>query len=32
MDKVISCEFNIDTDCVKVKYTDGSIISVDCTG
>ena len=29
--KVISCEFNIDTACVEVRYTDGSIISIDCT-
>lgn len=31
MDKVILCEFNIDTDCVEVKYADGSMISIDCT-
>ena len=31
MDKIISCEFNIDTACVEVKYADGSMISVDCT-
>ena len=31
MDKIISCEFNIDTACVEVKYADGSIISIDCT-
>ena len=31
MDKTISCEFNIDTACVEVKYADGSMISVDCT-
>ena len=24
MDKIISCEFNIDTSCVEVKYADGS--------
>ena len=29
--KVISCEFNIDTACVEVRYTDSSIISIDCT-
>ena len=29
--KVISCEFNIDTACVEVKYQDGSMISIDCT-
>lgn len=27
--KVISCEFNIDTALMEVKYTDGSIISID---
>ena len=31
MGKVISCEFNIDTACVEVKYADGNMISVDCT-
>ena len=32
MDKnVISCVFNIDTACVEVKFTDGRMISIDCT-
>ena len=32
MDKeVISCAFNIDTACVEVKFSDGSMISIDCT-
>ena len=31
MDKIIFCEFNIDTACVEVKYQDGSMISIDCT-
>ena len=31
MDRIISCEFNIDTACVEVKYADGSMISIDCT-
>ena len=31
MDKIISCEFNIDTVCVEVKYQDGSMVSIDCT-
>ena len=31
MDKIISCEFNIDTASVEVKYADGSMISIDCT-
>ena len=30
MNKIISCEFNIDTACVEVKYADGSMISIDC--
>ena len=30
--KVLSCEFNIDTACVEVRYEDGSILSIDCTG
>lgn len=29
--KLISCEFNIDTACVEVKYADGRMISIDCT-
>jgi len=31
MDKIISCEFDIDTACVEVKFADGSMISFDCT-
>ena len=31
MNNVISCEFNINSACVEVKYADGSIISIDCT-
>ncbi len=30
MNKIISCEFNIDTSCVEVKLIDGSMVSVDC--
>ena len=29
MKKLISCEFNIDTACVELKYTDGTLISID---
>ena len=29
--KVLSCEFNMDTGCVEVTYTDGSMISINCT-
>ena len=25
-----SCEFNIDTACVEVIFTDGSMVSIDC--
>ena len=29
--KILSCELNIDTACVELKYADGSMISIDCT-
>ena len=29
--KLISCAFNIDTARVEIKYTDGSMIAIDCT-
>ena len=29
--KVLSCEFNIDTTCVEVKYANGSMIAINCT-
>lgn len=31
MDKMISCEFNMDTACVELNFADGSMISIDCT-
>ena len=31
MDKVMSCEFNMDTACVELRFADGSMISIDCT-
>ena len=31
MKKLISCEFNMDTACVELRYTDGMLISIDCT-
>lgn len=31
MDKLISCEFNINTTCVELKFVDGTMISIDCT-
>ncbi len=30
INNIISCEFNIDTVCVEVKLTDGSMVSIDC--
>ena len=27
----LSCEFNIDTGNVELRYADGSVISIDCT-
>ena len=29
MDRLISCEFNMDTACVELKFFDGSIIAVE---
>lgn len=29
MSKLISCEFNIDTVCVELKYSDSTMISID---
>lgn len=31
MNRLLSCEFNIDTGNVELCYADGSIISIDCT-
>ena len=28
--RIKTCEFNIDTTCVEVKLTDGSMVSIDC--
>ena len=30
MNYIKSCEFSIDTACVNVKLTDGSMVSIDC--
>ena len=30
MSPLLSCEFNMDTACVELKFADGSIISIDC--
>ena len=32
MDKLIFCEFNIDTASVELKYTDGDMVSIYCPG
>ena len=29
MTHLISCEFNMDTACVELKFTDGSVIAID---
>lgn len=29
MKKLISCEFNMDTACVELKFADGSLLSID---
>ena len=31
MKKLISCEFNMDTACVELIFSDNSMISIDCT-
>ena len=31
MDRLVSCEFNMDTACVELKFFDGSIIAIDTT-
>ena len=29
MSQLLSCEFNLDTACVELKFADGSVISID---
>ena len=29
MDRLVSCEFNMDTACVELNYFDGSMIAID---
>lgn len=31
MKTLLSCGFNMDTGCVELRYSDGSIISINCT-
>jgi len=30
MKTLLSCEFNMDTGCVELKYSDGSMIAINC--
>lgn len=30
MSKLLSCEFNMDTACVELRFSDRSMISIDC--
>ena len=31
MRKIVSCEFNMDTACVELRFEDGTLLSIDCT-
>ena len=31
MKKLVSCEFNMDSACVELVYSDNSVLSIDCT-
>ena len=31
MKTLLSCEFNMDTGCVELRYSDGRMISINCT-
>lgn len=31
MKNIISCEFNMDTGCVELRFSDGTMISINCT-
>lgn len=31
METLLTCEFNMDTASVELRYSDGSMISIDCT-
>ena len=30
MKKLLNCEFNMDTACVELRFSDGNMISIDC--
>ena len=32
MKKLLSCEFNMDTARVELRYSDGSMLAIDCDG
>ena len=32
MKKLLSFEFNVDTACVELRYSDGSMLAIDCDG
>lgn len=29
--KILSCDFNMDTGCIEMKFSNGSMLSIDCT-
>ena len=31
MKTLLSCEFNMDTGCVELRYSDGCMVSINCT-
>ena len=31
MKRLLSCEFNMDSGCVELKFSDGSMIATNCT-
>ena len=31
MNRLLSCAFNMDTGCVELRFSDGSLYSIDCT-
>ena len=31
MKTLLSCEFNMDTGCFELRYSDGSMVSINCT-
>lgn len=31
MNRLLTCKYNIDSGCVELKYSDGTMISINCT-